>query len=154
MGNSQINAFHEPSLHTPISKVKEMLCGIFRFWYLAWDKSFWGNKTEIFELKIVSRSQRHVLQNFPEFEFCFICNIVPAKFTLSDLSSYDGHFDALFILAPFDFLLSAPSAVLAQPLLNSYPLILLWVEIFTRTQRDRLNSTQSGFFYQNLLRWW
>ena len=85
-----------------------MLCGIFKFWYLTYNKSFWGNKTEIFELKIVSRSQRHILQNFPEFEICFICNLVPAKFTLSDLSSYYEHFDALFILAPFDFLLLAP----------------------------------------------
>ena len=85
-----------------------MLCGIFSLWYLTYNKSLQRNKTEIFELKIVLRSRQHVFRNFPEFESCFICSSVSAKFILSDSSCYNGHFDALFILAPFDFLLLAP----------------------------------------------
>ena len=94
--------------YTYKSKVKEMLCGIFSLWYLTYNKSLQRNKTEIFELKIVLRSWQHVFWNFPEFESCFICNLVSAKLILSDSSCYNGHFDALFILAPFDFLLLAP----------------------------------------------
>ena len=136
--------------YTYKSKVKEMLCGIFSLWYLTYKKSFQRNKTEIFELRIVLRSWQHVFWNFPEFDSCFICNLVSAKLILSDSSCYNGHFDAFLSWLLLIFSCWPPSAVLAQPLLNSYPLILLWVEIFTRTQHDRLNSQQEGFFNRDI----
>ena len=89
--------------------MREILCWIggFNIFYLLWIFSE-QKKTKNIWIENSLRSQRNVLRNFPESECCFICNLVSAKLILSELSCYNGHFDALFILAPFDFLLSAP----------------------------------------------
>ena len=109
--------------YTYKSKVKEMLCGIFSLWYLTYKKSFQRNKTEIFELRIVLRSWQHVFWNFPEFESCFICNLVSAKLILSDSSCYNGHFDALFYLGSFWFSLVGPRP---RSWLSLYWTVILW----------------------------
>ena len=86
--------------------MKKILCGIFHLnelWIFLEQK-----KTKNIWIGNSLRSQRNVLWNFPESECCFIFNLGSAKLILSELSCYNGHFDALFILAPFDFLLSAP----------------------------------------------
>ena len=61
----------------------------------------------MFDLKIVSKSQRHRLQKL--FFNLNAVPFVPIFSSKSDSSFYNRNFDALFILAPFDFLQLAPA---------------------------------------------
>ena len=149
MGNSQINAFHEPTPQFNKSKVKEILCGcgIFKLWCLTYNKSLQRNKTEIFELKIVSRSQRHAYRNFPEFECSFVCSFCKVEIVWFILLQWT--FWCTFYLGSFWFSLVGPRP---RPWLSLYWTVILWSSFEWRYLQGHSATDwilyKAGFFRQ------